>query len=249
MYYTQEIINTIEQKFLEGKCITEIHKELGLNRDSISKHLKKLGYNTVHNPIYQNIFEKIDNEEKAYWLGFLYADGYISKNNQIEVSLQLSDINHLQKLKKFLNTNTKISIDDHRCRLLFCSKKISNDLAKLGCINNKSLILTFPTKEQVSDEFLLPFIRGYIDGDGCISYIPPRITLAITSTKEFLEGMIDRANWDKNLISYYSSGKAFTLRTKKALTKIILHSLYDNCNIYLDRKYEKFLISLADLDK
>lgn len=249
MYYTQEIINNIEQKFLEGKTITEIHKELNLDRDAISRHLKKLGYNTARNPINQNIFEKIDNEEKAYWLGFLYADGYISKNNQIEVSLQLSDINHLQKLKKFLNTNTKISTDDHRCRLLFCSKKISNDLAKLGCVNNKSLILTFPTKEQVSDEFLLPFIRGYVDGDGCISYIPPRITFSITSTKNFLEGMIQRTNWNKELIGYYQSGKAITMRTRKKLTKNILHSLYDNCNIYLDRKYEKFLISLADLDK
>ena len=23
-------------------------------------------------------FEKIDSEEKAYWLGFLYADGYVN---------------------------------------------------------------------------------------------------------------------------------------------------------------------------
>ena len=28
-----------------------------------------------------NVFEKIDTEEKAYWLGFLYADGYINEEH------------------------------------------------------------------------------------------------------------------------------------------------------------------------
>ena len=35
-----------------------------------------------------NIFNKIDTEEKAYWLGFLYADGSVgSKEDKIELGL------------------------------------------------------------------------------------------------------------------------------------------------------------------
>ena len=51
----------------------------------------------------ENFFEKIDSPRKAYWLGFLYADGCIAsgKRSDIELSLQLSDKEHLQKFKIF----------------------------------------------------------------------------------------------------------------------------------------------------
>ena len=47
-------------------------------------------------PFNECSFDTIDTEEKAYWLGFMYADGYISsKNNQIGLSLAVKDIEHL----------------------------------------------------------------------------------------------------------------------------------------------------------
>lgn len=56
----------------------------------------------------ENLFKAIDTEEKAYWLGFLYADGNISKDkNVIELSLKESDIEHLKQYRKFLNLENK----------------------------------------------------------------------------------------------------------------------------------------------
>lgn len=170
MKYSDETIQKIIKLRASGNGVTEIGRILNLDRAAVSRNLKKLGIDTSRNTLIKDIFHQIDTEEKAYWLGFLYADGYISKYNQIEVSLALEDESHLEKLKKFVNTNTNIIKDNHRCRLLFCSKELANDLALLGCINNKSLILTFPTEEQVPQKFLRHFLRGYVDGDGCLCY-------------------------------------------------------------------------------
>ena len=51
----------------------------------------------------ENVFDSIDTEEKAYWLGFIFADGYISlKGNSFELSLKGSDSEHLDKFNKFM---------------------------------------------------------------------------------------------------------------------------------------------------
>lgn len=240
MRISEEAIQKMIKLRQSGMGVTEIGRTLGIGRDTISKHLKARGYSTNRNPLYKDIFHVIDTEEKAYWLGFLYADGYVSKYNQIEVSLSLQDEEHLYKLKNFVNTNTKVIKDDHRVRLLFCSKEMALDLAKLGCVNNKSLILTFPTKEQVPDALLRHFLRGYVDGDGCLCHTKKTQSFSITSTKEFLKGMLERTGWREVDCNYYPSGKAITWRSHQNVMPQYLHFLYDNSKIYLNRKYEKY---------
>lgn len=245
MKYSEETIQEIIKLRASGKSVTEIGKILNLDRTAVSRNLKKLGIDTSRNTLIKNIFHQIDTEEKAYWLGFLYADGYVSKYNQIEVSLTLKDEEHLEKLKKFVNTNTNIFKDDHRCRLLFCSKELANDLASLGCVNNKSLILTFPTEEQVPQKLLRHFLRGYVDGDGCLCCTSKTQAFSITSTKEFFDGMLKRTGWDITKCNYYPSGKAITWRCHKDVMPQYLKYLYDDAKIYLNRKYEKYKILTA----
>lgn len=49
------------------------------------------------------VFDVIDTEEKAYWLGFLYADGNIGSTEcKLEVNLQASDWEHMKKFQEFL---------------------------------------------------------------------------------------------------------------------------------------------------
>ena len=53
-----------------------------------------------------NIFEKIDTEEKAYWLGFLYADGYVDpERGEIILGLAEKYKEHINKFINFLETN------------------------------------------------------------------------------------------------------------------------------------------------
>lgn len=119
-----------------------------------------------------NFFENIDTEEKAYTLGFLYADGCIASTlNKIQFDQLEPQEDILFKIKEVMQAEAPIHThkgkhNRTRYRLLVCSKKMCQDLLKLGIIPNKSLTLTFPTK--VPQEFLRHFIRGYFDGDGCI---------------------------------------------------------------------------------
>lgn len=73
----------------------------------MSKYIKKENIEIITNStrkyIVDDVFEKIDTEEKAYWLGFLFADGYVGTNdNSVGLGLAIKDIEHVKKFKKFI---------------------------------------------------------------------------------------------------------------------------------------------------
>lgn len=196
-----------------------------------------------------NYFEKIDTEEKAYWLGFLYADGYNNTDfYQIEFALKEEDeymVNLFKKslsstyktIKKAVNLNDKIF---YSFRHTVYSKKISKDLEKLGCPKNKSLKLKFPINDQVSDDLIHHFMRGYFDGDGCVS----GTKFMLNGTKKFLDKYIDilRKNTKISNAGYWSmDGKSFrwSHAGKKDL-EYIKNFLYKDSTIFLKRKYKRF---------
>lgn len=213
-----------------------------------------------------NIFDKIDSEEKAYWLGFIYADGNISDANKIyeknkkrvyriEISLKESDREHLEKLKVFLKYEGKIRIEktnfprSNRCRLYFNCKDIWFKLNSYGCTPKKSLTLTFPNISIFEDMSLIRhFIRGYIDGDGCISYISKiykdkqRMSLSINGTASFLNSLQDNLILErKNKIHKDKRNNVYTLTFNDWRGYYICNYIYQNATIFLNRKYEKYL--------
>ena len=95
-----------ERLYKEGKSLSQIGKELHLDRNRLAKFLKERGVHVERMPhkkhINENVFETIDSEEKAYWLGFLYADGSVTNRSDIDISLQLSDERHVEKFYNFI---------------------------------------------------------------------------------------------------------------------------------------------------
>lgn len=94
--------------FLKGHSLTQIQEMTGYNRKWLSQLLKAEGYeikqnNQKHN-YNEDVFEAIDNEEKAYWLGFLYADGCVTTlgTKSVKISLQARDEDHLVKFRDFI---------------------------------------------------------------------------------------------------------------------------------------------------
>jgi len=93
-------------------------------------------------------FEHIDTEEKAYWLGFLYADGSVgSKEDKIELGLAEKDLHQIEKFRNFMGISNKIGYRESSksYRMSFRSDKCKQDLINKGCVPKKSLILKYPT--------------------------------------------------------------------------------------------------------
>ena len=76
----------------------------------------KMQINRKHK-VNEKYFDKINSQEKAYWLGFLWADGSIYKtatrssgNNRLNITQQKSEIDHLKKFKKSINCDYDIKV-------------------------------------------------------------------------------------------------------------------------------------------
>ena len=237
-----------KELYLQGKTLNQIKYELQLDPGKLSKYLKLNGVKIERLPhkkkINKNIFEVINTEEKAYWLGFLYADGYVGlTDNRVELTLQLSDVNHIEKFKTFLNSDCKISTNSYRSRLSIKDEKIKKDLINLGCTPQKSLILKFPTHDKVPKELIRHFIRGYFDGDGSLCVTEKTKSIDILGTYDFLYQLCLESNiaTSKIYVSKSKSNKVFRIVLGSRLDLYNFSKyIYDDCNIYLDRKYEKF---------
>ena len=235
--------------------LKELAEIYGIKYDTISKNIRKLGAVTnPHGKIYMNsnIFEKIDTEEKAYWLGFLYADSCIHYDGKgylrFELGLAEKDLNHIEKFKIFIGSKHGIKYrkKTKSYRLSFSDQEFAEYLIKLGCVTKKSLILTFPTEDQVPLGLQKHFIRGYFDGDGYLSKPPKATTISLLGTKEFLEGVLkylkinlnlrpkilkkDRRHLSNTYYFYFTGDNA----------RATLKNIYENSNIYLNRKKELY---------
>ena len=188
-------------------------------------------------------FEKIDTEEKAYWLGFLYADGSVgSKEDKIELGLAEKDLKHIEKFKTFMNINNKISYREKTksYRMSFRSAQCKQDLINKGCVPKKSLILNFPNENQVPKYLIRHFIRGYFDGDGWFTNTEKCFQVGIIGTENFINGFLDSIeNIDKK-------NKIFDVHREDGAKRYVfgayndvlnfLNWIYKDSNIYLDRK-------------
>lgn len=118
----------------------------------------------------EDIFSSIDTKQKAYWIGFLYADGYISSNaHTIGISLKESDKSHLLNFEKFLGISEdclKYQEDTKSWRFYITRKKTYEDLVKIGFTSNKSYDNTTKVWDSIPEQYRKDFLLGLWDGDG-----------------------------------------------------------------------------------
>jgi hypothetical protein len=194
----------------------------------------------------QTVFDKIDTEEKAYWLGFLFADGYNNeKRGSVILTLHNRDIDILHKFTNFLNTNKPICKNTKdSSKVAIESKHMSKILSKIGMIQRKTHVLEFPDIEK---HLIRHFIRGYFDGDGCVTYgkeLNQHINISITSTKMFLAKLINEINDIKFWMNKRHKNRIdniYTLATGGVCNIIkFYHYLYNDTTICMFRKKNKF---------
>lgn len=124
-----------------------------------------------------NFFEDIDSETKAYWFGFVLADGCVlldCRSPGLVINLQHGDKSHLELFLEDICSNHSIRLRHNKSRnsvsvsLAIRSAKIANDLASHGCIPRKTWNPTRIT--GVADHLFVHFARGYFDGNGTIGF-------------------------------------------------------------------------------
>lgn len=244
----EQILHLID----EGKTMKEICNILQVNKSSIRKRLRKLNIvlpnrwnETKFN---ENIFDFIDTEDKAYWLGFIFADGYISSSNYtFEISLSTKDLSHLEKFNNFMehiNYNIKICKTNFenctRCRWSITNKHLWKTLNSYGCTPRKSLTLEFPNEDIFTKKSLIShFIRGYVDGDGCIGLTRDKLVIQILGTELFLKEIIKYSAIDRNLYTK-KNHNTFTIAYSHSPAIQMGEYLYNNATIFLDRKYNRY---------
>ena len=251
--------------FLQGKSLTQIQKELGIDRKKLSILLKQddieIKLNNSKYECDENFFDVIDTEEKAYWLGFLYADGSIENFGRFKIDLSLSekDKNHIEKYKQSLKLTyptkrTGQLLNDrtyYSYRVVITNKKLVESIIDKGCVPNKSLILTFPTEKQVPKHLIRHFIRGYFDGDGCITINSNNnsYNFNILGTFDFLTAIQNEFvnsidGYKATKISKDKRSKVYKFQKGKVCgtksIKNIYDYLYKDATIYLDRKKNVF---------
>ena len=266
--WTEEQINFIIEYYKKKNSVLEIAQMFDTSQETIRKLLHKNNIKTKSKsekakesrPRNSGYFKIIDTPDKAYWLGFLYADGGIQLRNKsysLRINLKKEDDAHLYKFLKAIDaTSFKIKYTIKKtkdkiyegCYVSICDKEMVQDLIDKGCAPRKSLILKFPNENQVPNNLLSHFIRGYFDGDGSISY---RIVHPETGTKYFSMNILGTLDFltkvkeilEINHIKLNKQNKHYSLplcgnnRIYKVLNIIYKDS---NPNIELTRKREKF---------
>lgn len=121
----------------------------------------------------ESFFEDINSEEKAYWLGFVSADGGINipgigrdSGWVLCINLKKEDKEHLEKFQKSIERFGPIYETDKCVRLQIGSERLIKSLIAQGVGPQKSHTL----KPWKGPKIFEPaYWRGLFDGDGSIS--------------------------------------------------------------------------------
>lgn len=271
--FTEEEKQKIIDLYKTGKTPSQICKEVDSLKDRKPQTLypilikaglyQKKDKNDLRRfKVNDHYFDVIDNEHKAYWLGLLLADGFLSNSGHATesfgISLSIKDKYILEEFVKDLESTYAVkeyigkSKFENSCtdfayaKLLIKSKQIFNKLIEYGFTTKKSYDGVVP-EEYIPDDLKIHFIRGYFDGNGGLSIGSGShlYTLDFTGTKEIITWILKYFNKenlklqerhpdrDNNNVSIKISGD------KQIYS--IMSRIYKDATIYLIRKYDRYL--------
>ena len=243
-----------------NKKIKEINKIFKLTNRTMNNLFKEFNISSRRKNRYilnEYFFDTIDNELKAYLLGYLFADGFVGdeKYNNIVFSQKIEDAEAVELFKKAIEYTGKLRIfkpgvsSFNNCSdqvaINFSSEHMSKTLRNYG-LTKKEFYNNFP---KLNDELTRHFVRGFFDGDGSIT-----LTRSYYKDKIYYGGALDIIV-NKNLVNFFLNlfnNIHFTLDQSKTDYMIYLknHSkknmklfydyFYKDSKYFLSRKKKKF---------
>jgi len=223
---------------------------LGRSKPSIWALLKRRGIsrrpavNVRHRAADDTFFDVIDSEAKAYWLGFISADGSIKSKPSSVVTLTLAakDAAHVHAFARALQSTYKISDAVYdgfgQCRTSIVSERLVTGLKRLGVHSCKSLTIQ---PAVVAPELVRHYWRGVVDGDGSIHrrangyYI-----LNLVGTAEMLNGFVGVVEQQIDLAQprITPNGSIYITSYANKKARRVVNWLYSAASIALARKVE-----------
>jgi hypothetical protein len=200
-------------------------------------------------------FFKNENNNMAYILGFWAADGFLDIRRGFSITQHKSDEYLLSKILKTMDSNHNLLKHGNNRAFLIKSKEIFNDLTRIFNYDgkNKTYNINFPKFNN--NELYSDFIRGFFDGDGCVTYQKNEkcyVSSIICVNYSFLQNLLEKL---KELIvdfggkiHKYSNYYYLTMGVND--TRRFRNFIYNNINIddhlFLIRKKEK-LFNAGDI--
>lgn len=222
---------------------------------------------TSNRRIRHDFFKDIRTELQAYLLGFYAADGSVDeKRKTFRVQLQKNDCEIVYLYKDIISPDARLfTINEREENIIrvnrimghgsvgvdITSAILVSDLVNLGIGYRKSINeISIP---NIPKELIRHFIRGYFDGDGCITgylciekgkkdrirYVATIDSKKKTILEELREFFLNN-NINFNLI-YLKRDDMYRISTssKKELAKVF-KLFYDDSYFMLYRKFQKF---------
>lgn len=194
-------------RYLNGENGGNVAREYGVDRTNVYTLLRARGISKRFNvrPTYdfdRRYFAVLDTETKAYWAGFLLADGGVNSLGAIALRLGEKDRTHLEAFAAAIGGGhpiTDCQAEDGRTLVTvrLHSREMMRDLAVYGIIPRKTFGHPCPT--GIPAKGIRHFLRGYFDGDGCITEKSQRdcsvlqYALAVCGGRQFLEWFREQA--------------------------------------------------------
>lgn len=251
-----------EKQYMKDHYLNMGYKQiadyLGYTERQIRGCINHMGL-TKNRKINDEYFNNIDTSEKAYYIGFIYADGWIvynenNRNYEFGMELQSCDKYILEDLNNRLggqniiyHNNPKETVIDghiahsnHSDILRIYSKKLVLGLMNNGICTNKSQKSTFP---NISDDLFSDFLRGYIDGDGCYwkykNHYYMHITSANDSILKHIQERLDLLDIETRI--YKEKDRKYRLMCVNlpSMKNLVNFLYYSDDVLCLSRKYNK----------
>lgn len=265
-FHDQHVFSNDDIQYIKDHAsdmsFSDIAKNLGYKDHQVQCKAKKLGFRKRR---YTNFdyFHDIDTPEKAYYLGYIFADGWICYNKEISnyefgMQIQSEDDYILHGLNHIFGDQYEITktppheqiIMGRLCHVgwMSClrvySVNLVEDLMSHGIVLNKSHHDDFPI---INDNLFFDFLRGYIDGDGCFYKNPKNnyITIKIVCNSEcplnYIKERLEQYKITSHVYSPYGETSVYMLLiTNQNQIKTLVNLMYHDENIpYLTRKYDK----------
>ena len=211
----------------------------------------------------ENYFSNIDDSDKAYILGFIYADGHLSKNGELKLIIQPDDESILNFIKFKMDSDTPIRYVYRKVKdilkpyssFIICRKPIFNDLWNIGIRHNKSKNnLPWP---EIKSDFISHFLRGIFDGDGCI-WNKQKSSWGCSFAGGF--DLLNNIKQELNKQGIHCNpikipkrknglyGCSLDITHRDNIKKFYTY-LYSDSTFHLERKYQRFLTAFKDISE